>query len=91
MASSVTKKVFIIYITCLLFLFPVVFSGKSIEGRRLMGSAPPNCTGKCQGCVPCKRVLVDVPPTQVASPEWFHLVWRCSCGGKIFMPNGTPV
>ncbi|KAL8461655.1 hypothetical protein ACS0TY_032945 [Phlomoides rotata] len=48
------------------------------KGRLLLGSSPPNCVGKCGGCNPCDRLLVDIGDERV---------WRCKCNGKIYPPN----
>ncbi|XP_073298259.1 EPIDERMAL PATTERNING FACTOR-like protein 3 [Primulina huaijiensis] len=103
MASFVPQRLLIICIACFLFLFPVVFPGElkndrfetidpvaKIEKRQLVGSSPPTCSGKCEGCNPCTRVLVEVPPANLVAPQWFYMVWRCTCGGKLYMPDIAP-
>ncbi|KAG6579357.1 EPIDERMAL PATTERNING FACTOR-like protein 6, partial [Cucurbita argyrosperma subsp. sororia] len=50
------------------------------------GSSPPHCTSKCGKCTPCTPVLVSVPPGTSVRGDYYPLVWRCTCKGKLYIP-----
>ncbi|KAF3547676.1 hypothetical protein DY000_02001594 [Brassica cretica] len=62
---------------------------KEAELRRILrglGSSPPRCTSKCEGCTPCKPVHVPVPSGTPVTAEYYPEAWRCKCGNKLYMP-----
>ncbi|CAN6977036.1 unnamed protein product [Brassica oleracea var. botrytis] len=62
---------------------------KKAELRRILrglGSSPPRCTSKCEGCTPCKPVHVPVPSGTPVTAEYYPEAWRCKCGNKLYMP-----
>ncbi|PON46820.1 EPIDERMAL PATTERNING FACTOR-like protein [Parasponia andersonii] len=64
--------------------------GSDEEYRSLgrLGSTPPNCAHKCEGCQPCYPVQIpattDRVEVQIANyePEG----WKCKCGASFFNP-----
>ncbi|KAH7519227.1 EPIDERMAL PATTERNING FACTOR-like protein 3 [Ziziphus jujuba] len=64
--------------------------GKEEEYRRQsrLGSKPPNCENKCQGCVPC--FPVQIPTTTdhigVQNSNYEPEGWKCKCGSSFFNP-----
>ncbi|WCJ42162.1 hypothetical protein M5689_022988 [Euphorbia peplus] len=69
----------------LLLLQPYKPVGQKFE----IDSSPPSCENKCQGCTPCTRVSVPVPPSRNFEPndESGNVVWKCSCGGHLYNPG----
>ncbi|KAF2612223.1 hypothetical protein F2Q70_00008173 [Brassica cretica] len=62
---------------------------KEAELRRILrglGSSPPRCTSKCEGCTPCRPVHVPVPSGTPVTAEYYPEAWRCKCGNKLYMP-----
>ncbi|KAG0452459.1 hypothetical protein HPP92_024860 [Vanilla planifolia] len=57
-----------------------------VARRALVGSSPPHCINKCETCVPCEAVLVPIPPGTSAVDEYYPEAWRCTCGGRLFIP-----
>jgi len=84
-----------------LFLFCTLIFNSSDGAKSDFGvtSVPPSCVNKCQGCTPCVRVLVTLPPSSAASAakqtdsvsrrpvDDNPAVWRCKCGGKLYPPQ----
>lgn len=65
----------------------------SIYGhRRLVGSSPPSCQGKCGSCVPCSPIHTSVGSStgstagSLTQQEYYPEVWRCKCGNKLYVP-----
>ncbi|KAL6274465.1 hypothetical protein ACE6H2_025157 [Prunus campanulata] len=58
------------------------------RGLSRLGSRPPNCEHKCQGCVPCFPVQIPTTTDQIGlqyanyEPEG----WKCKCGSTFFNP-----
>ncbi|KAG9441586.1 hypothetical protein H6P81_017440 [Aristolochia fimbriata] len=50
-----------------------------------IGSGPPNCYLKCNGCTPCDPVLVTVPLRELVGTqaENYPQIWKCQCGHDI--------
>merc|ERR1712226_17060 len=76
----------------LAFLLLIMLTVHGIEGKEdnvHPESAAPNCSNRCEGCNPCKPVLVTVPtPSESESPtgDYKHQKWMCTCGGKYYNP-----
>ncbi|KAG9441653.1 hypothetical protein H6P81_017507 [Aristolochia fimbriata] len=53
-----------------------------------IGSGPPNCYLKCNGCIPCDPVLVTVPPRELVGTqaESYPQIWKCQCQGSFYDP-----
>ncbi|PRQ46877.1 hypothetical protein RchiOBHm_Chr2g0093721 [Rosa chinensis] len=53
-----------------------------------LGSIPPNCAHRCEGCVPC--VPVQIPTTTdhigVQYANYEPEGWKCKCGSTFFNP-----
>ncbi|KAG0624087.1 hypothetical protein M758_3G223300 [Ceratodon purpureus] len=63
--------------------------GSSTGSRRaLVGSSPPTCIGRCEGCVPCKPVHVAItnPHPVISETDYYPEVWQCLCGTKYYSP-----
>ncbi|XP_062087050.1 EPIDERMAL PATTERNING FACTOR-like protein 6 [Humulus lupulus] len=65
-------------------------NGNEEEYRSLsrLGSRPPNCAHKCEGCFPCDPVQIPATADRVGiqianyEPEG----WKCKCGASLFNP-----
>ncbi|KAL0398759.1 UNVERIFIED_CONTAM: hypothetical protein Sradi_2219200 [Sesamum radiatum] len=71
-------------VVCLFYLVLAVSAREgaaNVWGSKA-GSAPPNCTGVCGQCVPCKPVQVSVPPVS----EPYPVRWKCECNGVYYDP-----
>ncbi|KAK9923132.1 hypothetical protein M0R45_031565 [Rubus argutus] len=88
-----------------IFLLTINLFPKSVDSVRLpssesrdlqqtklvMGSGPPSCYMKCQGCTPCTATLVTVPahhPRGEEDEPYYPQTWRCKCGDRLFDPRG---
>lgn len=61
------------------------------QTKLVMGSGPPSCYMKCQGCTPCTATLVKVPahhPHGEEDEPYYPQTWRCKCGDRLFDPLG---
>ncbi|KAK4854312.1 hypothetical protein QYF36_022070 [Acer negundo] len=53
-----------------------------------LGSRPPSCNHKCQGCEPCEAIQIPATSDQMGlqyanyEPEG----WKCKCGTSFFNP-----
>lgn len=53
-----------------------------------LGSIPPNCAHRCEGCVPCVPVQMPTATDHIGvqyanyEPEG----WKCKCGSTFFNP-----
>ncbi|KAM6583477.1 hypothetical protein CsatB_010479 [Cannabis sativa] len=53
-----------------------------------LGSRPPNCVHKCEGCFPCDPVQIPATANRIGiqianyEPEG----WKCKCGASLFNP-----
>jgi len=76
-------------------------SSRSEAKRILEDSAPPDCTAQCGKCTPCGPITIRKPPSaskkmdappyyppkKMEAPTYYPKVWRCTCGGKLFLPH----
>ncbi|KAH7404780.1 hypothetical protein KP509_15G042300 [Ceratopteris richardii] len=56
------------------------------DGVNAVGSKPPSCISKCNGCHPCVPLRISVPPGNPSLSEYYPEAWRCKCHGKFYMP-----
>ncbi|KAL6330691.1 hypothetical protein AAG906_009119 [Vitis piasezkii] len=62
--------------------------GAAYRGLSTLGSRPPNCNHKCQGCIPCDAVQIPTTTDHIGvqyanyEPEG----WKCKCGSSLFNP-----
>ncbi|KAL0014992.1 hypothetical protein SO802_002061, partial [Lithocarpus litseifolius] len=53
-----------------------------------LGSSPPSCQHKCEGCIPCDPIQTPTTTAQIGvqyanyEPEG----WKCKCGTSFFNP-----
>ncbi|KAJ4851149.1 hypothetical protein Tsubulata_003234 [Turnera subulata] len=58
------------------------------RGLSRLGSRPPNCQHRCQGCIPCNPIQTPATTDRKAvqytnyEPEG----WKCKCGTAFFNP-----
>ncbi|KAL9228532.1 hypothetical protein vseg_004103 [Gypsophila vaccaria] len=63
-------------------------SKQSYGGMEQVGSRPPNCEHKCDGCNPCIAIQVPTITSHLGiqfanyEPE----SWKCKCGPTVFSP-----
>ncbi|GLJ18327.1 hypothetical protein SUGI_0324380 [Cryptomeria japonica] len=96
--ESVQKRAlqFLIFMGMVFLLFGVLneeyyrtdITFMGIIKRRLgIGSSPPDCRSRCNGCTPCFSVTIPINPTRTVTPmDYYPEVWRCKCRNRIFKP-----
>ncbi|KAI3979395.1 hypothetical protein MKX01_001587 [Papaver californicum] len=66
----------------------VVASEEACDGLSTIGSRPPSCVHRCEGCIPCGAIQVptrtDHLNVQYANYEPED--WKCKCGNAFFDP-----
>ncbi|KAI3979321.1 hypothetical protein MKX01_020529 [Papaver californicum] len=66
----------------------VVASEEACDGLSTLGSRPPSCVHRCEGCIPCGAIQVptrtDHLNVQYANYEPED--WKCKCGNALFDP-----
>ncbi|KAI3937166.1 hypothetical protein MKW92_019582 [Papaver armeniacum] len=66
----------------------VVASEEACDGLSTLGSRPPSCVHRCEGCNPCGAIQVptrtDQLNLQYANYEPEN--WKCKCGNAFFDP-----
>ncbi|XP_026447252.1 EPIDERMAL PATTERNING FACTOR-like protein 2 [Papaver somniferum] len=66
----------------------VVASEEACDGLSTVGSRPPSCVHRCEGCNPCAAIQVPTRTDQLNlqyanyEPE----DWKCKCGNAFFDP-----
>ncbi|XVF59005.1 hypothetical protein PTKIN_Ptkin07bG0239000 [Pterospermum kingtungense] len=67
--------------------------GLSLEEKTRLGSTPPSCHNKCNGCHPCMAVQVPTVPSlhpfQPSGNQYSNykpLGWKCCCGDHFYNP-----
>ncbi|KAI3867652.1 hypothetical protein MKX03_036562 [Papaver bracteatum] len=66
----------------------VVASEEACDGLSTLGSRPPSCVHRCEGCNPCGAIQVPTRTDQLNlqyanyEPE----DWKCKCGNAFFDP-----
>ncbi|KAK4602606.1 hypothetical protein RGQ29_011576 [Quercus rubra] len=53
-----------------------------------LGSRPPNCQHKCEGCIPCDPIQTPTTTDQIGV-QYANYVpegWKCKCGTSFFNP-----
>ncbi|KAF3439626.1 hypothetical protein FNV43_RR17904 [Rhamnella rubrinervis] len=67
-----------------------VYYGNEEEYRRLsrLGSRPPSCEHKCEGCLPCDPVQIPTTTDHVGvqNANYEPEGWKCKCGASFFNP-----
>ncbi|KAK9755967.1 hypothetical protein RND81_01G063400 [Saponaria officinalis] len=65
-----------------------VTEGGSYKGMNQVGSKPPNCEHKCDGCNPCIAIqsptITEHFGIQFANYE--PESWKCKCGPSVYSP-----
>ena len=51
-----------------------------------MGSRPPSCRRKCEGCVPCAAVPTSAGPVHLQYANYEPEGWKCQCGPSFDNP-----
>ena len=62
--------------------------GAEYRGLSTLGSRPPNCNHKCQGCIPCDAVQMPTTTDHIGV-QYANYVpegWKCKCGSSFFNP-----
>ncbi|XP_019106504.1 EPIDERMAL PATTERNING FACTOR-like protein 6 isoform X2 [Beta vulgaris subsp. vulgaris] len=61
---------------------------ESNRGMNELGSRPPNCERKCDGCTPC--VATQVPTVTgklgIQYANYEPISWKCKCGMSFYSP-----
>ena len=79
---------------CLIFFFFFFFQGlengneKTYMWLSRLGSRPPNCQHKCEGCIPCDPIQTPTTTDQIGV-QYANYVpegWKCKCGTSFFNP-----
>eukprot|EP00250_Pteridium_aquilinum_P034225 c7257_g1_i1 orf=328-870(+) len=61
--------------------------GRVMMGK--LGSMPPSCVKRCNGCTPCEAVQVPVGQRRkrIGLLEYYPEAWRCKCKNKLYNPG----
>ena len=82
------------YVSLFDFFFFFFFQGlengneKTYMWLSRLGSRPPNCQHKCEGCIPCDPIQTPTTTDQIGV-QYANYVpegWKCKCGTSFFNP-----
>ncbi|KAL5768590.1 hypothetical protein ACOSQ2_015373 [Xanthoceras sorbifolium] len=61
---------------------------ETYKGLGRLGSRPPSCNHKCQGCVPCEAIQIPATSDKMGlqSANYEPEGWKCKCGTSFFNP-----
>ncbi|KAJ9167971.1 hypothetical protein P3X46_019557 [Hevea brasiliensis] len=63
-------------------------SEQTYRGLSRLGSRPPSCEHKCEGCIPCSAI--QIPATndrkRLEYANYEPEGWKCKCGSTFFNP-----